>query len=84
MRHQLIVSIALLYATLSATTSSAESALDHVLATVRDLRAVRGSKAKIKSHLLPPHTAAPSAGRLAAGGTRERGLVADPGNDPIA
>src|SRR5215510_8138878 len=66
MQRQLIVSIALLCATLSATTSSSQSPLDHVLDTLRDLRAARGSNAKIQSRLLPPRTAAPSAGGLVA------------------
>src|SRR5262245_15126994 len=66
MQRQLIVSIALLCATVSATTSSAQSPLDHVLDTLRDLRAARGSNAKIQSRLLPPRTAAPSAGGLVA------------------
>src|SRR5262249_56127095 len=66
MRRQLIVSIALLCTTVSATTSSAQSALDHVLATLHDIRAARGSNAKIESRLLPPRTAAPSAGGLVA------------------
>src|SRR5262249_41534759 len=62
MQRQLIVSIALLCATLSATTSSSQSPLDHVLDTLRDLRAARGSNAKIQSQLLPPRTAGPAAG----------------------
>src|SRR5262245_14219788 len=66
MRRQLIVSTALLCATVSATTSSAQSALDHVRATLRDIRAARGSNAKIQSRLLPPRTAGPLAGGLAA------------------
>src|SRR5262249_41437718 len=66
MQRQLIVSIALLCATVSATTSSAQSALDQVLATLHDIRAARGSNAKIESRLLPPRTAAPSAGGLVA------------------
>src|SRR5262245_40706275 len=66
MQRQLIVSIALLCAMVSATTSSAQSALDHVLATLHDIRAARGSNAKIESRLLPPRTAAPSAGGLVA------------------
>src|SRR5262249_58179791 len=66
MRRQLIVSIALLCTTVSATTSSAQSALDHVLATLHDIRAARGSNTKIESRLLPPRTAAPSAGGLVA------------------
>ena len=66
MRPQLIVSIALLCATVSATTSSAQSALDPVLATLRDIRAARGSNAKIQSRLLPPRGAGPSASGLVA------------------
>src|SRR5262250_1611699 len=66
MRPQLIVSIALLCATVSATTSSAQSALDPVLATLRDIRAARGSNAKIESRLLPPRGAGPSASGLVA------------------
>src|SRR5262249_59254683 len=66
MQRQLIVSIALRCATASATPSSAQSPLDHVLDTLRDLRAARGSNAKIESRLLPPRTAAPSAGGLVA------------------
>src|SRR5262245_6563847 len=66
MRRQLIVSIALLCATVSAMTSSAQSPLDHVLATLRDIRAARGSNAKIQSRLLPPRTAGPLAGGLVA------------------
>src|SRR5262245_19489476 len=66
MRRQLIVSIALLCATISATTSSAQSPLDHVLDTLRELRAARGSNAKVQSQLLPPRTAGPLAGGLAA------------------
>src|SRR5262249_28456703 len=66
MQRQLIVSIALLCATVSATTSSAQSALDHVLATLHDIRAARGSNAKIESRLLQPRTATPSAGGLVA------------------
>ncbi len=66
MRRQLIVSIALLCVTVSATTSSAQSPLDHVLDTLRDLRAARGANAKIQSWLLPPRTAAPSASGLVA------------------
>jgi hypothetical protein len=48
MRRQLIVSIALLGVTVSATTSSAQSALDHVLATLRDIRPAGGSNAEIR------------------------------------
>src|SRR5262245_28277961 len=66
MQRQLIVPIALLCATVSATTSSAQSAQDQVLATLRDIRAARGSNAKIQSQLLPPRTAGPLAGGLAA------------------
>src|SRR5215470_13394610 len=66
MRPQLIVSIALLCATVSATTSSAQSALDPVLASLRDIRAARGSNAKIQSRLLPPRGAGPSASGLVA------------------
>src|SRR5215471_16297736 len=66
MQRQLIVSIALLSITVSATTSSAQSALDHVLATLHDIRAARGSNAKIEPRLLQPRTAAPSAGGLVA------------------
>jgi hypothetical protein len=66
MQRQLIVSIALLCATVSATTSSAQSALDPVVASLRDIRAARGSNAKIQSPLLPPRTAGPLAGGLAA------------------
>src|SRR5215469_8922364 len=66
MRRQLIVSIALLCAMVSAMTSSAQSAPDHVLATLRDIRAARGSNAKIQSRLLPPRTAGPLAGGLVA------------------
>src|SRR5262249_60764866 len=66
MQRQLTVSSALLGATVSATTPSAQSALDHVLATLHDIRAARGSNAKIESRLLPPRTAAPSAGGLVA------------------
>src|SRR5262250_1861595 len=66
MRPQLIVSIALLCATVSATTSSAQSALDPVFATLRDIRAARGSNAKIESRLLPPRSAGPSASGLVA------------------
>src|SRR5262249_5185216 len=64
MQRRIIVSIALLCATVS--TSSAQSPLDHVLDSLRDLRAARGSNAKIESRLLPPRTAAPSAGGLVA------------------
>jgi hypothetical protein len=42
------------------------SAPDHVLATLRDIRAARGSNAKIQSQLLPPRTRRPSAGGLVA------------------
>ena len=66
MRRHFIVSIALLCATISATTSSAQSALDPVLATLRDIRAARGSNAKIQSRLLPPRGAGPSASGLVA------------------
>src|SRR5262245_37079791 len=66
MQRQLIVSIALLCATVSATTSSAQSALDPVVASLRDIRAARGSNAKIQSRLLPPRTAGPLAGGLVA------------------
>ena len=66
MRRQLIISIALLYAAALATTSSAQSPLDHVLDTLHNLRAARGSDAKIQSRLLPPRTAAPSSGGLVA------------------
>src|SRR5215470_16082294 len=66
MRPQLIVSIALLCATVSATASSAQSALDPALATLRDIRAARGSNAKIESRLLPPRGARPSASGLVA------------------
>jgi subtilisin family serine protease len=66
MRRQLIVSIALLCATLSATTSSAQGPLDRALATLRDLRAARASNPKIESRLLPPPTSGPAAGGLAA------------------
>jgi subtilisin family serine protease len=65
MRPQLIVSIALLCATVSATTSAAQSALDEVVANLRDIRAARAN-AKIQSQLLAPRTAAPSAGGLVA------------------
>jgi hypothetical protein len=65
MQRQIIVSIALLCATVSATTSSAQGALDPV-ASLRGIRAARGSNAKIQSRLLAPRTAAPSAGGLVA------------------
>jgi len=65
MQPRIIVSIALLCATVSATTSLAQSPLDHVPTTLRDLRAARGN-AKIESRLLPPRAAAPSAGGLVA------------------
>jgi hypothetical protein len=66
MRPQLIVLIALLCATVSATTASAQRALDPVLATLGDIRAARGSNAKIQSRLLPPGGAGPSASGLVA------------------
>src|SRR5262245_21310187 len=66
MQRQLIVSIALLCATLSATTSSSQSPLDQVVASLRDIRAARGSNAQIQSRLLPPPTAGPLAGGLVA------------------
>jgi len=66
MRPQLILAIALLCATVSATTSSAQGALDPVLATLRDIRTARGSNAKIQSRLLPPRGAGPSASGLVA------------------
>jgi hypothetical protein len=65
MRPQLIVSIALLCATVSATTSAAQSALDEVVANLRDIRAARAN-AKIQPQLLAPRTGAPSAGGLVA------------------
>jgi subtilisin family serine protease len=66
MRPQLIVSIALLCATVSATTASAQNAPDPVHATLRAIRAARGSNAKIESRLLPPRGAGPSASGLVA------------------
>ena len=65
MQRQIIVSIALLFATVSATTSSAQSVLDQVVANLRDIRAARAN-AKIQSRLLPPRTTAPSTGGLVA------------------
>src|SRR5262245_820697 len=64
--QRIIISIALLCAMVSATTSTAQNTVDHVLDTLRDLRATRGSNAKIESRLLPPRTAALSAGGLVA------------------
>src|SRR5262249_44876953 len=58
-------SIALLFAAVSATTSSAQGALDQVVANLRDVRAARAN-AKIQSRLVPPGTAARSAGGLVA------------------
>src|SRR5262249_53227143 len=65
MQRRLIVSIALLFAAVSATTSSAQSALDQVVANLRDMRAARAN-AKIQSRLVPPRTAGPLAGGLVA------------------
>src|SRR5262249_37392693 len=66
MQRQLIVSIALLCAPLPATTSSSPGPRDPVVASLRDIRAARGSNAKIESRLLPPRTAGPLAGGLVA------------------
>src|SRR5262249_36040253 len=66
LQRRLIISIALLYATVSATTSSAQSAPDPVVASLRDIRAASTSNPKIQSQLLPPRTAGPLAGGLVA------------------
>src|SRR5262249_20567563 len=65
-RAILIVSIALLCTTVSATTSAAQSALAPVLATRSAIRPARGCNAKIQSRLLPPRSAGPSASGLVA------------------
>ena len=65
MKSQLIVSVVLLVATVSATTSRAQSAPDP-LAALRNVRAARGSNAKIQSRLLPPRGARRSASGLVA------------------
>jgi hypothetical protein len=73
MPRQIIVSIALLFATVPATTSSAQSVLDQVVASqvvanLRDIRAARANT-KIQSRLLPPR---PQRRRLADSSPRRR------------